>query len=168
MDLRGQSSSLEDDGLADRATGNFVVVKRRPLITVPSLLTDSIYFFQRLKGAGDVSQKEAHTTDAPLKGLRERLAEDPTVGEQARESAEHEDVRTLWVSLDGHGQRWKEWKQVCRGIQSHSTTAGMSSTRGPNCTLDLFRNWERHGSDPMIWLSCRKHCRERDVVAVNL
>ena len=34
MDLRGQSYSLGDYGLADRA--------RRPLITVPSLLSDSI------------------------------------------------------------------------------------------------------------------------------
>ena len=37
-----------------------------------------------------------------------RLAEDPTVGDQAGESAELEDVRTLWFILAEHGQRWKE------------------------------------------------------------
>ena len=137
-----------------RSQGNFVAVKRRPLITVPSLLSDSINCLQRLKGTDDdVSGKEAHT-DAPLKGLRERVAEDPTVGWQACESAEHEDVRTLWVSLDEHGQRWKEWKQVCREIQSHSFGDGWSECHeGSNCTFDLFRNWGRNGSDPMIWLS---------------
>ena len=153
MDLGGQSHSLGEYGLADRANGNFVVVKRRPLITVPSLLSDSINCLQRLKGSGDVSGREVHSTDASPKG-RERLAEEPTVGEQAGESAEHEDVRTLWVSLDEHGHRWKEWKQVCREIQSHSFGDGWSeSHEGPNCTLDLFRNWKRNGSDPVIWLS---------------
>ena len=63
-------------------------------------------------------------------------------------------MRTLWVSLDEHGQRWKEWKQVCREIQSHSFCDGWSEYHErPNCTLDLFRNWKRNGSDPMIWLS---------------
>ena len=87
-----------------------------------------------------MSGKEAHT-DAPLKGLRGRLAEDPTAGEQACESAENEDVRTFWVSLDEHGQRWEEWKQVCLEIQSHSFGDGWSEYHeGPNCTFDLFRN----------------------------
>ena len=35
------------------------------------------------------------------RGLRERLAVEPTDGEQAGESAE-ENVRTLWVSVDEH------------------------------------------------------------------
>ena len=102
MDLRGQSFSLGDYGLAGRAEGEFVAVKRRPLITVPSLLSDSINL-QRKKGTDDVSGKEGHT-DAPLKGLRESPVEDPTVGEQACESAEHEDVRTFWVSLGSGGR----------------------------------------------------------------
>ena len=93
-----------------------------------------------------MSGKEAHT-DALLTGLRERLAEDPIVGEQACESAEHEDVRTLFVSLDEHGQRWKEWKQVWREIQPHSSGDGWSEYHeGPNCTFDLFWNGGRKGS----------------------
>ena len=73
------------------------------------------------------------------------------LGEQACESAEHEDVRTLWVSLDEHGERWKEWKQVCLENQSHSFGDGWSEYHEvPNCTFDLFWNWGRNGSDPMI------------------
>ena len=75
MDLRGQSYSLGNFWLADRAKGSFVAVKRRPLTTVPSLLCDSINRLQRLKGSDDVSGREART-GALLKGLRERLAED--------------------------------------------------------------------------------------------
>ena len=80
-------------GRADRAEGKFVAVKRRPLIPVPSSLSDSTHLLQRPKGTGDVSEQEAHTTDAPLEGLRER----PTFGEQACEYAEHEDVWTLFT-----------------------------------------------------------------------
>ena len=76
MDLRGQSHSLGDYGLADRAEGKFVAVKRHPLITIPSLLSDSINCLQRLKGTDDVSGKGAHT-NGHLKGLHERLVEDP-------------------------------------------------------------------------------------------
>ena len=152
MDLRGQSYSPGNYGLADRAKGNFVAVKRRPLITVPSLLFESINCLQRLKGTDDVSGKEAR--DALLKGLRERLAEDPIAGEQACESAEHEDVWTFWVSFDEHEQRWKECKQVYRENQSHAFGDGWNECHeGPHYTLDLFRSWEHNGLDPMIGLS---------------
>ena len=57
------------------------------------------------------------------------------------------------MSLDEHGQRWKEWKQDCRVIQSHSSGDSWSEYEGPNCSFDLFRNWGRNGSDPTIWLS---------------
>ena len=89
----------------------------------PSLLFDSINCLQKLKGTDDVSRKEART-DALLKVLRERLAEDPIDDEQPSESAEQEDLWTLWVSLDEHEQRWKEWKQVHREARSHSLDDG--------------------------------------------
>ena len=98
MDLRGMSCASGDYGLADRTKGNFSVVKRRPLSTVPYLLSDSIPFLQKLKGSDDVSWKQLHPTSEPLKGLRERLAVAATAGDQVGESAE-EDVRTLWVSV---------------------------------------------------------------------
>ena len=55
MDLRGQSYSPRNYGLADPVKDNFAAVKRRPLITVPSLLLDSISCLQKLKGTDDVS-----------------------------------------------------------------------------------------------------------------
>ena len=70
-----------------------------------------------------MSGKEAHT-DARLNGYRERLAEETAVGGQACDSTEHEDTRTLWVSLDERGQRWKEWlwrrlERAPRGPELH-------------------------------------------------
>ena len=64
--------------------------------------------FHQLFATADVFHTQLHTTDEPLKGLCERLAVEAT------------DARTLWVSVDEHGQRRKEWKQVCREIQFHS------------------------------------------------
>ena len=58
MDLRGMSYASGDCGLADRTKGNFSVVKRRPLSTVPSLLSDSTNCLQKLKGSDDVSRKQ--------------------------------------------------------------------------------------------------------------
>ena len=81
---------------------------------MPSLQSDSINYLQKLKGTGDTVRKQVQAVDEPVEGLRERLAADPTEGRQAGPSPE-EDVRTLWVTVDEHGQRWKEWKQVCRG-----------------------------------------------------
>ena len=131
----------------------FSVVKRRPLTALLSLLSDSINYLQKLKGTGDTGRKQVQDVDEPVKGLRERLAADTTEGEQAEPTLE-EDVRTLRVTVDDHGPRWKEWKQVCREIQSHTFDDGWSGYHeGPNCTLEMFRNWGRNGSDPMAWLS---------------
>ena len=55
MDLRGQSYSPGNHGLADRTEGKFVAVKRRPLSTVSFLQSDSINCLQRLKKTDDVS-----------------------------------------------------------------------------------------------------------------
>ena len=148
MELDGRSSSSGDCGLADRSSGFLSVVNRRPLTTLPSLLSDAINCLQKLKGRRDTVRKQVQAVDEPVKGLRERLAADPSEVEQTGSSPE-EDVRTLWVAVDEHGQRRKEWKQVCRGIQSHTFDDGWSEYHeGPNCTLEMFRNWGRNGADP--------------------
>ena len=145
MDLRGMSSTSGDFGLADRTKGNFLSRQHRAVFAVRFH-----QLFAKAEGSDDVSPKQLHTADEPPKGLRERLAVDATAGEQVGESAE-EDVRTLGVSVDERGQRWKEWKQVCREIQSHSFDDGWSEYHeGPNCTLDMFGKWGRNGSDPVI------------------
>ena len=77
-----------DYGLADRSNGFFSVVKRRLLTTLPSLLSDSINCLQKLKGTGDTVRKQVQAVDEPVEGLRERLAADPTEGEQTGSSPE--------------------------------------------------------------------------------
>ena len=145
IEVVGQSSVSGHYGLADRNNGFFSVVKRRSLTTLPSLLSDSINYLQKLKGTEDTVRKQVQAVAEPVKGLRERLAADSTEGEQTLPSPE-ENVRTLWDSVDEHGQRRKEWKQVCRDGWSEYH-------EGPNCTLEMFRNWVRNRSDPMAWLS---------------
>ena len=66
--------SQETVDLADRNSGFFSVVKRRTLTTLPSLLSDSINYLQKLKGTGDTVRKQVQAVDEPVKGLRERLA----------------------------------------------------------------------------------------------
>ena len=68
MDLRGLLNASGNYGLADSSYGNFSVIKRRLLNTVPSLLSESINCLQKLMGSDDVSRKQMHTTDEPLKG----------------------------------------------------------------------------------------------------
>ena len=64
------------------------------------------------------------------------------------------DVRTLWVSVDEHGQRGRSGNKSVVKFSPHSFDDGWSEYHeGPNCTLDRFRNWGRNGLDPMTWLS---------------
>ena len=128
-------------------------MKRRLLTTLPSLLSDSINYLQKLKGTGDTVRKQIQAVDELVEGLRERLAANPTEGEQTGSSPE-EDARTLWVAVDEHGQRWKEWKQVCREIQSHTFDNGWSEYHeGPNCTLESSETGVAMARTP--WLGCR-------------
>ena len=59
MELDGRSSVSGDYGLADRSNGFFSVLKRHPLTTLPSLLSDSINCLQKLNGPGDIVRKQA-------------------------------------------------------------------------------------------------------------
>ena len=63
-----------------------------------------------------------------LKGLRERLAVGATDGEQVGESAE-EGLRTLWVSVDEHGDGRSGNKSVVKSSPTLLTMAGVSTTR---------------------------------------
>ena len=140
VDLRGQSYSLGEHGMADRAFGDFVVGKRRPLITVPSLLSDS----------GRECTAPVHLS----KGVSVLLW---NPGEQAGESAEHEDVRLFGFRLTSMGSTGRNGNRSA--VQSSPiplAVAGVSTTR-PNCTLDLFPNWERNVCDTVIRLSQFSH-----------
>ena len=73
MELDGWCSVSRDCGLTER--------KRRPMTTLPSLLSDSIKCLQKLKGTGGTVRKQVQVVDEPVKGLREGLAADPTEGD---------------------------------------------------------------------------------------
>ena len=106
MEFGGRSSVSGDYGLANRNSGFFSVVKRRPLTTLPSLLSDSIHNLQKLKGTGDTVRKQVQAVHEPVKGLRERLVADPTEGEQTGPPLKrtYELFGSLLTSMDSGGK----------------------------------------------------------------
>jgi hypothetical protein len=66
-------------------------------------------------------------------------------------AATEEDCRTLWVTYDSQGERFKGWKEVCQ--ESSSQMYPNTPLEGPGGTLLYWmKRVERHGGDPMRWL----------------
>ncbi|CAK9032346.1 Protein disulfide isomerase-like 2-1 [Durusdinium trenchii] len=73
------------------------------------------------------------------------------------------DVRTLWVDFDEHGDRYKRWRDVCK--ESYTPSFDQTPLEGPTTGLHLIKHAERHGGDPRLWMQlwCRsKHIETTD------
>lgn len=96
-----------------------------------------------------------------IRDLRERLASRrplapgdgvgaATVG--GGPAKEPEDIRTLSVDYDDHGERFKRWRDFAREV---------SSVKFPDWPFDdtnsqalhLIRHWDRHAEDGLSWLT---------------
>ena len=62
----------------------------------------------------------------------------------------YELFRSLLTTMDCGG---KNGKSAERSSPTPLTIGWSEYHEGPNCTLEMFRNWGRNGSDPMAWLS---------------
>jgi len=103
--------------------------------------------------------------------LRDRLgigddAADTGKGKPARKKDDatqetSDDLRTLWVTIDEHGERFKEWRSVCSEMSFTHFTEFDRYHDGPAAALDIFRNFSRHGGDPILWYQL--WCREASV-----
>ena len=101
-------------------------------------------------GAGEA---EAVTSESGgLSGLRARLGRavvDETEAPAAKE-VESEELRTLTVDYDGQGERWKDWRSLCREIsvaEFHDWPI-----EGPRTAVHLLKHCERHGKLPTGYL----------------
>ncbi|CAK8986803.1 Uncharacterized protein SCF082_LOCUS707, partial [Durusdinium trenchii] len=83
--------------------------------------------------------------------------------EAGGETAGSNDVRTLWVDFDEHGDRYKRWRDVCK--ESYTPSFDQTPLEGPTTGLHLIKHAERHGGDPRLWMQlwCRsKHIETTD------
>ncbi|CAE7317147.1 unnamed protein product [Symbiodinium sp. CCMP2592] len=74
-----------------------------------------------------------------------------------------EEVRTLWVDFDEHGDRFKRWRDVCK--ESYTPVFSNVPISGPLTALHFITHAERHGADVRQWfqLWCRtKHVEPTD------
>jgi hypothetical protein len=112
---------------------------------------------------------DGHKLDEEI-DLRERLQgsrkpeEAVDGGVPGREEAN--EVRTLWVDYDAHGERRKAWREVVR--ESSAQVYADFPLEGPPTCLHLIRHIERTGGDPRLWLQLwlrAKKIEESDRVA---
>ena len=68
-----------------------------------------------------------------------------------------DDLRTLWVDWDAHGERFKAWRDVCR--ESTSEELDEQRLEGAATALHMCKAMERQGGDPKLWLE--KWLREK-------
>ena len=61
-----------------------------------------------------------------------------------------DEVRTLWVDVDDHGERYKDWRQVVRESSEQSYVD--NPLEGPPSLLHLMKHMERQGGNPRRWL----------------
>ena len=69
------------------------------------------------------------------------------------------DLRTLAVDFDGHGERYKSWRDVTKEILGHEFKDWLLET--PPAIIHLCKHMERKGGSPMAWLE--KWCRAKDI-----
>ena len=97
-----------------------------------------------------------------LQDLRQRLrwppGPPPGDEEAKKEEAEPEaggaapsDARTLWVTWDEHGTRYKPWREVCQDMSRTEFSDWVDLFETPPVTLEIWRSFERIGGDPRRW-----------------
>eukprot|EP00973_Karenia_brevis_P067247 9351518-Karenia_brevis.AAC.1 len=94
-----------------------------------------------------------------------RKSREPKGGEHAvaakgSDSVESNDVRTLAVDYDAHGERFKEWRMVCQEMWHQSFPD--TPLEGPATVLHLCKHMQRHGPTPETWLD--KWCGDRNIL----
>ena len=80
-----------------------------------------------------------------------------------------DDLRTLWVDWDPHGERYKAWREVCR--ESSAEEMDPQRIDGAQTALHMCKAMERQGGDPRLWLERwlrEKHLESSDRVAHEL
>ena len=144
IDLAEGSIIRDQVALAKLANGGWLACRRTRLSDVPFAL-------ENLQGFLFPDGPKA--PDAP----REAKPFDEDGGEtlpqeKGAATAADEDVRTLSVTWDEHGERYKPWRDACREMSRHEFPDwGEKFDQAPPSVLALFKNFDRFGGDPGRW-----------------
>ena len=127
--VRGSSALVEVGGVCRRA--ELVAVERAPA------------FAAAVRGspADRTSPPGAPSADAAS------ARGDAAAGEPG---ASTEDLRTLWIDYDSHGERHKAWREVAQEISTHRYDDW--PLEGPLTMQHLVVHQSRYGGDPRLWL----------------
>eukprot|EP00439_Symbiodinium_sp_Y106_P077626 s190_g16.t1 len=162
--LLGQEVSITpstDVQLGDR----IAMLKRRDDWVKAELvrLEDCSDFADRRRSLfGQANRTDLAPSSSPTK-LVDLLADEPGKGKTGETS--QEEIRTLWVDFDEHGERFKRWRDVCK--ESYAPVMDDKPIEGPLTALHFIKHAERHGGDVRQWLHlwCRsKHIETTDRV----
>ena len=100
------------------------------------------------------------------RNLATRLGVDTPVSPSNREGEAEiektaEDVRTLWIDVDGQLGRHKEWRAVVQ--ENHVERYPECPLEGPDTVMRILKHMLRFGGSPRGWLEmwCREHHMDR-------
>ena len=86
--------------------------------------------------------------------LRDRLSIRPPSDEEHLGSREPpDDLRTLWIEYDAHGDRHKAWRDFIREAP-FEVYKDWPFDDGRSALLCMVKHFERHGDDGLNWLAC--------------
>ena len=118
----------------------------------------------RVEDAADYSDKRRRLYGVSSPGS----SHEPPPGDNAAPKKgvieeEDNEVRTLWVDYDEHGERYKRWRDVCK--ESYTPNLEEKPLEGPSTALHIIKHAERHGGDPRLWFQVwlrSKHVEQTD------
>ena len=146
---------LGEYGVAKLVGGETVPVKRLDTSRIADY--PKVCFAALKKSVGDqATLGDAPGTSREAADLRARMGDTEAEGREkdAEPADAPDDIRTLWVQRDEHGERFKTWRVVIAECRQANFTGGWSRYHeGPPSTLSLFNNLVRQNEDTMVWLS---------------
>ena len=169
VDLSEGSVVRGNEGLFMLSPGEFLPVRQVTLASAPDMLRDAFNNLGRLAGVGEGGEPDTpHATQAAIiKDLRVRLAgaidghssvggKDPlkesSAGVGGASAKEIEDIRTLSVDYDDHGERFKRWRDFAREV-SFAKFPDWPFEDSSSQSMYLVKHWDRHAEDGLSWLN---------------
>ena len=171
----GWSSSLSSvvrgqAGLFHVVDDDYCPVRMIPFGDIPDLIQLGTHNLVRLGGnSGAPFSGSGHGSDGATgvaaSDLRDRLragreqkrAPVPdAVGAEGESEAppgdgQHDDIRTLSVDYDAHGERHKRWRTLAREV-SVAKFPDWPFEDGSSQCMHLIKHWDRHAENGLVWL----------------
>ena len=103
--------------------------------------------------------------------LSDRLSIRPPPDDEEAETKEFpDDLKTLWIEYDAHGDRYKPWRDFTREPMLKSTRTGLSMMVDLRyCTC--VKHFEKHGGDGLSWLASwlrQKEMNEHERTSIEM